>query len=209
MENFPPKRTTSSHRLGSTEDLAWPPSPKLDVWHVPQVPLIHTNHSKLKLQPLGWYWRTRTCLWIPLRHGDFRLKKIFSSNCLDHWAPGIALITKSRYLTCPPGPIDPYQPFQPEVSATRVTLEAKNVPPNPPQTWGFQAKKDPLQRRTKCEQRQIDKDGGKRDHQWVLEKSKAHCKTCLSVYAHEKNGTESAVSKRDRMFEEGDILDIF
>ena len=28
-------------------------------------------------------------------------------------------------------------------------------------------------------------------------------------YAHGKNGTESAVSKRDRMFEEGDILDIF
>jgi len=26
-----------------------------------------------------------------------------------------------------------------------VTLEAKNVPLNPPQEWGFQTKKDPLQ----------------------------------------------------------------
>ena len=61
-----------------------------------------------------------------------------------HWAPGTAPITKSRRLTCPLGPIDPYEPFQPEITATLVTLEAKNVTLNPPQTWGFQAKKYPL-----------------------------------------------------------------
>ena len=37
--------------------------------------------------------------------------------------------------------MDPYEPFQPEITATLVTLEAKNVPLNPPQEWGFQAKK--------------------------------------------------------------------
>ena len=40
--------------------------------------------------------------------------------------------------------MDPYEPFQPEITATLVTLEAKNVLLNPPQKWGFQAKKDPL-----------------------------------------------------------------
>ena len=58
-------------------------------------------------------------------------------------------ITKSRCLTCLAlGLIDPCEPFQPEITVTWVTLEAKNVPWNPPQTWGFQAKnkKDPLQR---------------------------------------------------------------
>jgi len=47
---------------------------------------------------------------------------------------------------CPLGPIDPYEPFQPGITATWVTLEAKNVLLNPPQTWQFQAKNDPLQR---------------------------------------------------------------
>ena len=79
IEIFLPKRTTSSHRLGPIEDLSWIHSPKLDVWHVPLVSLIHTNHSSLKFQPLGWHWRTRTCRWtwtpLRLRHGDFRLKK--------------------------------------------------------------------------------------------------------------------------------------
>ena len=56
----------------------------------------------------------------------------------------MALITKSRHLICPSGPIDPYEPFQPEITVTLVTLEAKNIPLNPPQKWGFQAKKDPL-----------------------------------------------------------------
>ena len=63
-----------------------------------------------------------------------------------HRAPGMALITKLRCLRCPTGPIDPNEPFQPETTATWVTLEAKNVPLNPPQKWGFQAKKDPLKR---------------------------------------------------------------
>ena len=53
----------------------------------------------------------------------------------------MALITKSRLWTCPPGPIDPYGPFQPEITATLVSLEAKNVTLNPPQEWGFQALK--------------------------------------------------------------------
>ena len=57
-------------------------------------------------------------------------------------------ITKSRVLTCPLGPIDPYEPFQPEITVTLSTLEAMNVPLDPPQTqkWGFQAKNDPLKR---------------------------------------------------------------
>ena len=37
--------------------------------------------------------------------------------------------------------MDPYEPFPSETPATLVTLEAKYVPLNPPQTWGFQAKK--------------------------------------------------------------------
>ena len=55
-------------------------------------------------------------------------------------------ITKARCLKRPPGPINPCEIFQLEITATRVTLEANNQPMNPPQTWGFQAKKDPLQR---------------------------------------------------------------
>ena len=36
----------------------------------------------------------------------------------------------------------PYEPFQPEITATWVTLEAKNVPLNPPQIYGdFRLKK--------------------------------------------------------------------
>ena len=56
----------------------------------------------------------------------------------------MAPISKSRHPICPSDPIDPYKPLQPEIPATLVTLEAKKVPPNPPQTWGFQAKRDPL-----------------------------------------------------------------
>jgi len=52
--------------------------------------------------------------------------------------------TKARRLTRPTGLIDPYKSFQPEIPATWVTLEDKNVPLNPPPTWGFSAKKDPL-----------------------------------------------------------------
>ena len=58
----------------------------------------------------------------------------------------MAPINYSSHLLCPLGPIDPYEPFQPEITATWVTLEAKNGLLNPPQTWGFQAKNDPLQR---------------------------------------------------------------
>ena len=53
----------------------------------------------------------------------------------------MAPITKSRCLTCPSGLIDPYEPFQPENTATLLTLEAKNVPPKPPQKWDFGLKK--------------------------------------------------------------------
>ena len=57
-------------------------------------------------------------------------------------------ITEARCPTCPLVPIDSYKSFQPDITVTWMTLEAKNVPLNPPQTWGFQfqAKKDPLQR---------------------------------------------------------------
>ena len=58
----------------------------------------------------------------------------------------MAPITNSRCLVCPMGRIDQYESFQPENTATRVTLEAKNMPLNTPQTWEFQAKNDPLQR---------------------------------------------------------------
>ena len=43
-------------------------------------------------------------------------------------------ITAARCLTCPPGLIDPYEPFHPEVTATWVTLEAKSMPLISPQT---------------------------------------------------------------------------
>ena len=45
-------KTLSSDRFGPIEHLAWAPSPILDVWHVPWVPLIHTNHTSQKLQSL-------------------------------------------------------------------------------------------------------------------------------------------------------------
>ena len=53
---------------------------------------------------------------------------------------GRLLITKSRPLTYPLGPIDPYKPFQPEITVTLVTLEAKNVPLNPVRNWDFRLK---------------------------------------------------------------------
>ena len=56
----------------------------------------------------------------------------------------MASITKTILPICLSGPIDPYEPFEPEIPATLVTLEAKYVTPEPPQTWGFQAEKDPL-----------------------------------------------------------------
>ena len=58
----------------------------------------------------------------------------------------MAPVTYSSRLVGPLAPIDPYKPFQPEITATWVTLEAKNVPLIPPQTWWFQAKNGPLQR---------------------------------------------------------------
>ena len=72
------------------------------------------------------------CRGTPLRHGDFRLKKTLSSDRLgpiEHltWPP----ITKSRCLACPLGLMDPYETFQPDITATWVALEAKNVPWNP------------------------------------------------------------------------------
>ena len=44
-------------------------------------------------------------------------------------------ITAARCLTCPLGPIDPYESFHPESTATCVRMEDKNLPLNPPQTW--------------------------------------------------------------------------
>ena len=69
----------------------------------------------------------------PLRHGDFRLKRPSQaiildplSTCHGHYR------RKSRCLICPPGPMDPYEPLQPEITVTWATLEAKNVTLNPP-----------------------------------------------------------------------------
>ena len=77
--DFRLKTMLSSYYFGSNEHLVGPLT-NLDVCHVPRVPLIHTNHSNQKLQPLWWHWRPWTCRWTPLRHGDFRLKKNLSSD---------------------------------------------------------------------------------------------------------------------------------
>ena len=78
--DFPPKRTTSRHRLGPIEDLAWPPSPKLDVRHVPPVPLIHMNHSDLTLQPLGGDIGGQERAAEPPQTWGFKLKMALSSD---------------------------------------------------------------------------------------------------------------------------------
>ena len=68
----------------------------------------------------------------PLRNGDFRLKTTLSS---DHFGPIEHLAGPPSPNVdvphVPPGPIDPSKPFQPEITATLVTLDAKNVPLNP------------------------------------------------------------------------------
>ena len=50
-------------------------------------------------------------------------------------------ITEARCPICPLGPMDPHESFQAEITVTWVTLEAKNVPLNPPPTWDFRLKK--------------------------------------------------------------------
>ena len=50
-----------------------------------------------------------------------------------HLAPDMAPTIEVRHRICPLGPIDPHEPFQQEITATLVTLEAMNVPLNPPQ----------------------------------------------------------------------------
>ena len=78
----------------------------------------------------------------------FQAKKTLSSDCfgpIEHlsWPPSSNL----HFGYVPQIPlIRTYEPFQLEIPVTLVTLEAKNVPLNPPQEWGFQAKKDPLKR---------------------------------------------------------------
>ena len=54
--------------------------------------------------------------------------------------------TKTKLPICPPGPIDPPKPFQSEITVTWMTLEAMNVPLDPPPKWGFQAIKDTVKR---------------------------------------------------------------
>ena len=54
----------------------------------------------------------------------------------------MAPITKARRWPFPLGLMDPYGLFHPEITAIWVTLEGKNVPLNPPQTWGVPAQKD-------------------------------------------------------------------
>ena len=70
------------------------------------------------------------------------LQRLFCTHC----ASGMSPITASRCLTCPPGLSDPYEPFHREITATGVTLEAKNMPLISPQTWEFLTKNDPFQR---------------------------------------------------------------
>ena len=63
----------------------------------------------------------------PLRHGDFKPKMTPSSDCfgpISHLT--CPLSPKARYLTCPLGLMDPYEPYQPQITATWVTLEANN-----------------------------------------------------------------------------------
>ena len=51
---FSPKTgTTSSHHLGPIEHFSWPPSLKLDVWHVPPVPLVLTDQPNLVSLHMG------------------------------------------------------------------------------------------------------------------------------------------------------------
>ena len=74
---------------------------------------------------------------LRIRNGDFRLKKTLSSDRfgpIEHLAGGPSPNLELAYVA---GPIDSYEQFQPEITATLVTLEAKNVPLNPPQTSGI------------------------------------------------------------------------
>ena len=70
----------------------------------------------------------------PPQKWGFQAKKVpLKQSFRTHWAPGMSPITKSRRRICPTGPIEPSKLFQPEITATLVTLKAKNVPLNPPQ----------------------------------------------------------------------------
>ena len=84
---------------------------------------------------------------VPLNHPQtwgFQAKKDPPS---DYFGPVARMDApchqKARCLNCPQGRMNPYEPFQPEIAAMWVTLEAKNVLLNPPQTWGFRLKKTP------------------------------------------------------------------
>ena len=50
-------------------------------------------------------------------------KRLFCTHCTSGMPP----ITATRCLTCPPGLIDPYEPFHPVITVTWVTMEAKSM----------------------------------------------------------------------------------
>ena len=49
----------------------------------------------------------------------------------------MAPIAKSRHLTCPLGPIDPYESLQIEITVTGVTLEGQERAAEPPSDIGI------------------------------------------------------------------------
>ena len=60
------------------------------------------------------------------------LQRLLWTHCASDMPP----ITAARCLTCPPGLNDPYEPFHPEITATWVIFEAKNVPLMIPLRYG-------------------------------------------------------------------------
>ena len=138
--------TLSRDRYGPTEHSLWSPLPDRGIQCEPLVSLIPNNGYNidpkncynLKIQSLGWLCLPKVATGSPSDMEIFPPKRTTSSHRLGStedlaWPP----ITKARCPTCPPGPIDPYKSFQTEITATWVILEDKNVPLNPPQTWGF------------------------------------------------------------------------
>ena len=57
-----------------------------------------------------------------------------------HYASFMPPITAARCLTCHPDLMDPYEPVHPEITATWVTLEAKNMPLISPEIGDFLTK---------------------------------------------------------------------
>ena len=132
--------------LGPIEHLAGPQSPNLDVL-CPSGPIDPYEPFQPEITATLVTLEAKNVTLNPPQKLGFQAKKDpLKRSFWTQRAPGTgrALITKSRRLICPSGPIDQYEPFQPEITDTLVTLEANNVPINPRQKWGFQAKTNPL-----------------------------------------------------------------